>query len=75
MLRSIVEWLTAKQEMEYLKRRVTALEKELSKLEDENRSLWFMLDEIKEEEKAVAARLQEELTDELLRNLDPIGRA
>ena len=75
MLRSIVEWLTAKQEMEYLKRRVTALEKELSKLEDENKSLWFMLDEIKEEEKAVAARLQEELTNELLRNMDPIGRA
>tara|TARA_Y100000310_G_scaffold308643_1_gene351967 strand:- start:811 stop:1038 length:228 start_codon:yes stop_codon:yes gene_type:complete len=75
MLRSIVEWLTAKQEMEYLKKRVGALEKELSKLEDENKSLWFMLDEIKEEEKAIASRLQEELTDELLRNMDPIGRA
>ena len=75
MLRSIVEWLTAKQEMEYLKKRVSTLEKELSKLEDENRSLWFMLDEIKEEEKAVALALQEELTDELLRNMDPIGRA
>ena len=75
MLRSIVEWLTAKQEMEYLKKRVGALEKELSKLEDENTSLWFMLDEIKEEEKAIASRLQEELTDELLRNMDPIGRA
>ncbi len=75
MLRSIVEWLTAKQEMEYLKKRVGVLEKELSKLEDENKSLWFMLDEIKEEEKAIASRLQEELTDELLRNMDPIGRA
>ena len=75
MLRSIVEWLTAKQEIEYLKKRVGALEKELSKLEDENTSLWFMLDEIKEEEKAIASRLQEELTDELLRNMDPIGRA
>jgi uncharacterized membrane protein len=75
MLRSIVEWLTAKQEIEYLKRRIDALEKELSKLEDENKSLWFMLDEIKEEEKAVATALQEELTDELLRNMDPIGRA
>ena len=75
MLRSIVEWLTAKREMGYLKKRVDALEKELSKLEDENRSLWFMLDEIKEEEKAVALALQEELTDELLRNMDPIGRA
>ena len=75
MLRSIVDLLTAKQEMDYLKKRVSALEKELSKLEDENKSLWFMLDEIKEEEKAVAARLQEELTDELLRNMDPIGRA
>ena len=75
MLRSIVEWLTAKQEMEYLKKRVGALEKELSKLEDENKSLWFMLDEIKEEEKAIASRLQEELTDELLRNMDPMGRA
>ena len=75
MLRSIVEWLTAKQEIEYLKKRVGTLEKELSKLEDENKSLWFMLDEIKEEEKAIASRLQEELTDELLRNMDPIGRA
>ena len=75
MLRSIVEWLTAKQEIEDLKKRVGALEKELSKLEDENTSLWFMLDEIKEEEKAIASRLQEELTDELLRNMDPIGRA
>ena len=75
MLKSIVEWLTAKQEIEYLKKRVGALEKELSKLEDENTSLWFMLDEIKEEEKAIASRLQEELTDELLRNMDPIGRA
>ena len=75
MLRSIVEWLIAKQEMEYLKKRVGTLEKELSKLEDENKSLWFMLDEIKEEEKAVALALQEELTDELLRNMDPIGRA
>ena len=75
MLRSIVEWLTAKQEIEYLKKRVGALEKELSKLEDENKSLWFMLDEIKEEEKEIASRLQEELTDELLRNMDPIGRA
>ena len=75
MLKSIVEWLTAKQEIEYLKKRVSALEKELSKLEDENTSLWFMLDEIKEEEKAIASRLQEELTDELLRNMDPIGRA
>jgi len=56
MLRSIVEWLTAKQEMEYLKKRVGALEKELSKLEDENKSLWFMLDEIKEEEKAIEKR-------------------
>ena len=75
MLRSIVEWLTAKREIDYLKKRVSVLEKELSKLEDENRSLWFMLDEIKEEEKAVARALQEELTDELLRNMDPIGRA
>ena len=75
MLKSIVEWLTAKQEIEYLKKRVSALEKELSKLEDENKSLWFMLDEIKEEEKAIASRLQEELTDALLRNMDPIGRA
>ena len=75
MLRSIVEWLTAKQEIEYLKKRVGTLEKELSKLEDENKSLWFMLDGIKEEEKAIASRLQEELTDELLRNMDPIGRA
>ena len=75
MLKSITEWLTAKQEMGYLKKRVGALEKELSKLEDENRSLWFMLDEIKEEEKAIAARLHEELTNELLRSIEPIAKA
>jgi cell division protein FtsB len=75
MLRSIVEWFTAKQEMDYLKNRVSTLEKELSKLEDENKSLWFMLDEIKEEEKAVALALQEELTDELLRSIEPIAKA
>ena len=75
MLKSITEWLTAKQEMGYLKKRVGALEKELSKLEDENRSLWFMLDEIKEEEKAIAASLQEELTNELLRSIEPIAKA
>ena len=75
MLKSITEWLTAKQEMGYLKKRVDALEKELSKLEDENTSLWFMLDEIKEEEKAIAASLQEELTNELLRSIEPIAKA
>ena len=75
MLKSITEWLTAKQELTYLKKRVNALEIELSKLEDENKSLWFMLDEIKEQEKDVALRLQEELTDELLRSIEPIAKA
>ena len=75
MLKSITEWLTSKREIDYLKKRVDALEKELSKLEDENMSLWFMLDEIKEEEKAVALALQEELTDELLRSIEPIAKA
>ena len=75
MLKSITEWLTANQEVAYLKRRVHTLETELSKLEDENKSLWFMLDEIKEEEKAIAARLQEELTNELLRSIEPIAKA
>jgi len=75
MLKSITEWLTANQEVAYLKRRVHTLETELSKLEDENKSLWFMLDEIKEEEKAVALALQEELTDELLRSIEPIAKA
>ena len=75
MLKSITEWLTSKREIDYLKKRVDALEKELSKLEDENMSLWFMLDEIKEEEKAIAASLQEELTNELLRSIEPIAKA
>ncbi len=75
MLKSITEWLTANQEVAYLKKRIHALETELSKLEDENKSLWFMLDEIKEEEKAVALALQEELTDELLRSIEPIAKA
>jgi cell division protein FtsB len=75
MLKSITEWLTANQEVAYLKKRIHTLETELSKLEDENKSLWFMLDEIKEEEKAVALALQEELTDELLRSIEPIAKA
>ena len=75
MIKSITERLTAKQEIDYLKKRVDALEKELSKLEDENMSLWFMLDEIKEEEKAIAASLHEELANELLRSIEPIAKA
>ena len=75
MLKNITEWFAGKQELTYLKNRVVTLEKELSKLEDENRSLWFMLDEIKEQEKEVALRLQEELTNELLRSIEPIAKA
>ena len=75
MLKNIAEWLTARQELSYLKNRVSAMETELSRLEDENRSLWLMLDEIKEQETAVAARFQEELTNELLRSIEPIAKA
>ena len=75
MLRDLFEWLTAGKRILELRERVTALEAELSKVEDENRSLWLMLDEIKEEEKAIAARIQEELSSEILRNIKPIGSA
>ena len=58
-----------------MREKVKALEAELAKLEDENRSLWLMLDEIKEEEKAIAARIQEELSSEILRSIEPVGNA
>jgi len=75
MLNDLIEWLTAKKRLSGLRKKVAALEAELSKLEDENRSLWLMLDEIKEEEKAIATRIQEELSSEILRSMKPIGNA
>tara|TARA_R100000008_G_scaffold68292_1_gene45483 strand:+ start:216 stop:443 length:228 start_codon:yes stop_codon:yes gene_type:complete len=75
MLNNLIEFLTARGRLSQLREKVKALEAELAKLEDENRSLWLMLDEIKEEEKAIAARIQEELSSEILRSIEPVGNA
>ena len=75
MLHGLIEWLTARKRLSELKEKVAALEAELSKLEDENRSLWLMLDEIKEQEKAIATQIQEEISSEILRGMKPIGNA
>jgi Fic family protein len=58
------------------------LAKETAELEDENQSLWGMLDEIhgstnfgKEQVKSMVKDLEEVLTDEMMKNFKPIGEA
>ncbi len=61
--------------MELLK---TQNEKLLSKLEsvkDENILLWQHMDEMKEAEKAIMKSISDEIQDNLLRTLTPVGDA
>jgi hypothetical protein len=58
------------------------LAREIAALEDENQSLWGMLDEMqgstnfgKEQVKSMVEGLEEVLTDEMMKNFKPIGEA
>ena len=56
-----------------------SLIRENEELEEENKSLWFMLDEVKASEnsigQAIESMLRESLEEQLLRKMKPIGDA
>ena len=51
------------------------LSESLESVKDENLMLWQHMEEIKEAEKAVMKALSDELQDNLLRTLEPVGDA
>ena len=55
------------------------LKRRLEELEDENASLWQMIDELKASEKSIGTQLQkaliEHIEDEFYKSLKPIGDA
>lgn len=65
--------------LESLIRENEELRKRIEELEEENKSLWFMLDEIKASEnsigQAIESMLRESLEEQLLRKMKPIGDA
>ena len=71
------------QEILLLERQVSSLEDEVTRLLDENASLWDMLDEIKKSDimqnkeamKSFMDDLQETLTDEMMKDFKPVGEA
>ena len=54
---------------------VEHLLKEIEILQDENESLWLMLDEIHESDKAVKKVMDEQKVIELLSQMEPVGDA
>jgi len=54
---------------------VKHLLKEIDILQDENQSLWEMLDEIHESDKAAKRVMDEQKVIELLSQMDPVGDA
>ena len=64
--------------VEDLKEIIRTLSKEIRDLRDENESLWFMLEEIKESDKAAKKSLdeqREEIMMKLLAGSGPVGEA
>ena len=51
------------------------LEKEVESLRDENESLWFMLEEIQESDKAAKKVMDEQKIIEMLSQMEPVGDA
>tara|TARA_R100001509_G_scaffold138088_1_gene92187 strand:+ start:318 stop:527 length:210 start_codon:yes stop_codon:yes gene_type:complete len=66
-------------QLEFLIKENEQLKKRIEELEEENGSLWFMLDEFKASEKsigqAIESMLRESLEEQLLRNMKPVGDA
>ncbi len=66
-----------------LEKQAAILEEEIVRLQDENSSLWEMLDEIKKSDitqnkeamKSFMEDLQDTLTDEMLKDFKPVGEA
>tara|TARA_Y100001963_G_scaffold98656_1_gene135759 strand:+ start:424 stop:633 length:210 start_codon:yes stop_codon:yes gene_type:complete len=64
--------------VEDLKQIIRTLSKEVQELRDENEALWFMLEEIKESDKAAKQSMdaqQEEMMMKLLAGSGPVGEA
>ena len=65
--------------LESLIRENEELRKRIEEIEEENKSLWFMLDEVKASEnsigQAIESMLRESLEEQLLRKMKPIGDA
>jgi len=49
--------------------------KEIEIYKDENESLWFMLDEIRESDKAAKVVMEEQQVIEMLSKMEPVGDA
>ena len=49
--------------------------KEIEVYKDENESLWFMLDEMTESDKAAKLAMDEQQIIEMLSNMEPVGEA
>ena len=64
--------------LDALDEQVDSLEKRVSQLEnisDERDSLWLFIEEMREQEKAAYRLLQDELSDAIVRSLEPRGEA
>ena len=64
--------------VEQLEEIIRKMSKEIVELRDENESLWMMLDEIKESDKALKKQLdlsEEEALIEFLAQQEPVGEA
>lgn len=65
--------------IEKLKQTIEKLEKEVERLRDENKSLWFILEEQDNSSKAIGEALQETIKDkleeELFKSFKPVGDA
>ena len=62
-------------QLEALKIQNKSLLDTLEAMKDENVLLWQHMDEMKEAEKAIMKSITDELQDNLLRNLTPVGDA
>lgn len=65
--------------IEELKQTIKKLEEELDRLREENKSLWFILEEQDNSSKAIGEALQETIKDtleeELFKSFKPVGDA
>jgi len=67
------------EQLELLIKENEDLKKKVQELQEENKSLWFMLDELKASEnsigQAIESMLRETLEEQLLLNMKPVGDA
>ena len=69
------ENLELRYQVELLRAKNDKLAEALVSVKDENILLWQHMDEMKEAEKAIMKSLTDEIQDNMLRNLTPVGDA